>query len=633
MGKPIQGYAGYQLRINLNNCQTTIEPISLENSYKFLGGSGYGVKLLYDELPKGMDPLSSASKLIFATGPLSLNQIPGGGSLMICFKSPLTGAWGESRVGGDFAPDMKRAGFDYIIIEGKSEAPVYLLINNHQVEFRSARHLLGKKVSEKLSLLSNELGGKEHSILCIGPAGENLVKYASIMYKSRAAGRCGAGAVMGSKNLLAVAVTGDHPLDVAQPEKLKQILKQAFSRIRGNPNFHGLQDFGTIGDLPANDDGGDWPSKNWQSNSWGEGEKLYNDYSQRNFIRNYGCYKGCTIACGRKVHVPDGKYKTIEHGGAEYESITAFTAYLLNTDMDAAIRGTYLCNEYGIDTISTGGVIAFAMECYERGLLEGFSVQPLDLSWGNAEILESLIEMISERKGIGDLLAEGVRSAAQRIGQGSEEFAIHVKGLEGPAHDPRSGKALAVTYGTGTRGMCHIHPLEGMAWDRGKLDWGMQKYGVTDPNQIDRWDEKGKGRNVKILQDGLVIPDVVGTCKFYMYAGLTLDDWAEMISALTGWTITGHNLLMAGERVINLQRLFNLREGLSPSDDQIPGRIKTLPTFGKYSGEPACEIKDFDAMLDEYYLERGWDKGTGRPSKEKITELGLTYEADLFESN
>lgn len=617
------GFTGKQLRIDLFRKTSSIETVPIDSVRKYLGGAGYGAKVLYDELKPGIDPLSPENKLIFATGPLSMSQFPGGGSMMVCFKSPLSNVWGESRVGGDSAPDLKKAGFDHIIIEGKALEPVMIYINNQTVEFRKAKHLLGLTVSEKSRIVREELGDKRISILCIGPAGENLVKFAAVMSDDRAAGRCGGGAVMGSKNLIAIAIKGTGSVAVANPEALKEALRIALHDLRANPTYYGLKDLGTIGDLPGNDEGGDWPTKNWKSNSWGKGPELYDHYQQNNFVKSYGCYHGCTIGCARWVQVSDGEFKTPEHGGAEYESISSFTAYVMNENMDAAIKSSYLCNEYGLDTISAGGVIAFVMECAEKGLFTNEQLGDLDISWGNSTILPILVKMIALREGIGDLLAEGVHIAAQRIGHNSEDFAAHVKGLEGPAHDPRSGKALGITYATANRGMCHIHPLEGMAWDRGKLDWGLQKYGVPDPNKIERWDESGKGKAVKLLQDGAVLSDIIGTCKFFAYAGMTPDHWMEMINALTGWDIEGSELMQIGERVINLQRMFNIREGNSPRDDQLPLRIRTIPEFGKYQNEPDCIYKDFDALLAEYYEARGWDPVTGAPKIEKIKQLGL----------
>ena len=619
----VPGYAGQQMRIDLATRQVITEPLPAAVLRQYMGGSGYGARVLYDELPAGTDPLSPENLMIIATGPLSLNRIPGGGSVTLCFKSPLTGIWGESRVGSDFGPDLKKAGFDFLIIRGRAPEPVYLVLRDGQLEFRAAAHLLGKTVSEKSAAIREEIGVRRASVMCIGPAGENLVKMAAVMSDDRAAGRCGPGAVWGSKNLIAIAVSGNAKIQPAHPERLKKFLKSSFDEISENPMFLGLQKFGTIGDVPANDDGGDWPAKNWQSNAWGQGPEIFDRYSKNNFIKNFGCYTGCTMACARRAHVAEGQYQTPDHGGAEYESISCFTAYVMNTDADVAVHATWLCNELGLDTISTGSMIAFAMDCFEHGLLTPEQVHGLDLRWGNADVLPVLVQQIAHRQGLGDLLAEGVRNAALRLGPGAEELAIHVKGLEGPAHDPRSGKALGITYATGTRGMCHIHPVEGMVWDRGKLDWGLQKYGVPDPNTVERWDEAGKGRVVPLLQNGLTLPDILGTCKFYMYGGITVDHWAEMISALTGWDVDGAELLQVGERAINLQRMYNVREGCGPAEDRLPARVLSRPQSGKYATSDECVTHDLEALLAEYYAARGWDPVTGLPTLAKQQELGL----------
>jgi len=621
--RDLKGYAGQQLRVDLNRWVANVESIPVEMMRKYLGGAGYGARLLYDELKKGTDPLGEENIMVLATGPLSLSQVPGGGSLMLCFKSPLTRIWGQSRVGGDSALDLKKAGFDYVIIKGMSPEPVYLVVQDGKWDFCKASHLLGMTVSEKSATIRNELGDKSYSILCIGPAGENLVKIAAVMSDDRAAGRCGGGAVWGAKNLIAIAIKGTKKVVANDPVKFNKFTKETHDEIKKNPLFLGMQTGGTIGDIPSNDDGGDWPSKNWLSNSWGKGSDLFDHYETKNFIKGFGCYKGCTLACARRVNVVDGKYKTPEHGGAEYESISCFTAYVMNENMDAAIHSTYLCNELGLDTISTGAMIAFAMECFENELFTESDLQGLDLSWGNADVLPIMVRKIAYREGIGDILAEGVRNAAEKIGRGAKEFAIHVKGLEGPAHDPRSGKALAVTYATGNRGMCHIQPVEAMAWDRGKLDWGLMKYGVQDPNEVERWDEQGKGDVVAILQNGLALPDILGTCKFYMYGGVSIDHWAEMLSALTGWKIDGDELLKTSERAINLQRLFNVREGITAKDDTLPTRAGALPKFGKYSTEENCSVSNLNGMLHDYYQVRGWDPMTGSPRDEKLIELGL----------
>jgi len=622
----VQGYAGKQLRIDLDRWESREEPLDAAAQRLYIGGAGYGARLLYDELPKGVDPLGPDNIMVLATGPLSLSQVPGGGSIVLCFKSPLTGIWGESRVGGDSGPELKKAGFDYVIVKGRSSKPVWMWIHDGKCEFRDASHLLGLTVPDKTDALRKEVGEPKAAVLCIGPAGEHLVKISSVMSDDRAAGRCGGGAVWGAKNLIAIVIKGSQRVEAADPAGFKSVVKKTHDEIKHIPGFLGLQSGGTIGDIPSNDDGGDWPTKNWSSNSWGKGLELHEHYLAKNFIKGFACYRGCTIACARWIGVKEGPFQTPEHGGAEYESISCFTAYVMSENMDAAVHCTYLCNVLGLDTISTGALIAFAMECYEKGLLSDIDMDGLDLRWGNAEILPVMVKKIAYREGLGDVLAEGVRLASRKIGRGAEDFAVHVKGLEGPAHDPRSGKALAITYATGNRGMCHIHPLEGMAWDRGKLDWGMIKYGVRDPNDVERWDEKGKGRDVALLQDGLALPEVLGTCKFYMYGGVTVDHWAEMVSALTGWPIDGRELLKISERVINLQRLFNAREGITRQDDQVPARVRALPSFGKYSTEPECEVVDLDGMLSEYYQHRGWDPETGIPTPEKLSELGLSIQ-------
>jgi aldehyde:ferredoxin oxidoreductase len=623
MSEDLCGYFGKQLRVSLDTKETRVEEIDTALLKKYLGGVGYGARVLFDEIEKGIDPLSPDNKIIFATSPLTANNIPGGGSIMLCFKSPLTRIWGESRCGGDFGPDLRKAGFDALIIEGRAPEPVLLVINDDEVSFRPAGHMVGEKVTAKIAKIRDELSDPKISVMCIGPAGEKLVKIATVMVGHRAAGRCGAGAVMGSKNLMGIAVKGSRQAKVADPEKMKTALKNAMNILRESETAAGFKEHGTPGDMGPNDAAGDWPTKNWHSNSWGKGEALYDKFFEHHLVKNNGCYRGCPIACGRIAKVKAGKFKTPAHEGSEYESLSAFTAFVLNENIEAAIHSTYLCNEYGVDTISAGALIAFAMECYENGILSKEDVAGMDLSWGNPDALPELVRMISLREGIGDTLAEGVKAASEKIGKGSEEFAIHGKGLEAPAHDPRSGKALAVTYGTASRGLCHIQPLEGMAYDSGKLDWGLTKYGVPDPNSVERWDEKGKGKIVKTLQDGLVLPDILNTCKFFMYAGITLDNLAELLSASTGWDIKGGDLLEVGERVLNLQRLFNMREGLSRKDDMLPERIKQKPAFGFYEKEDQCAIKDFEGMLDEYYEARKWDIKTGMPSKEKLKALGL----------
>jgi aldehyde:ferredoxin oxidoreductase len=621
----MKGYNGKLLRVNLENGHCLSEQVDETRARKFIGGSGYAADILYRELKAGIDPLGSDNKIVFSTSPLSENIVAGGGSIILCFKSPLTNGWGESRCGGNFGPDLRRSGFDFIVVEGRSKHAVYLEIINGKAQLKDASSIAGKDIYEKTDWIEDRLPEdiRNKSVMCIGPAGENLVRFASVMCRDRAAGRCGGGAVMGSKNLLAVAVCGKNKIDHSDESAYIAAVRKVTSTVKGNELCDGFNEFGTIGDMPANDEDGDWPSKNWRSNSWGEGARLFDHFQEKNLIRPNQCYTGCPIGCGRICEVKEGPYKTPKHEGGEYETLSVFTSYVLNKDMDVAVHCDYLCNKWGLDTISAGAMIAFAMDCYENNIISETETDGLDLTWGNAEIMPQLLEMIAFKKGFGKMLAEGVQRASNALGQGSEAYAIHVKGLEGPAHDPRSGKMLGIAYGTSNRGMCHIHPLEGMAYDRGKMDWGLKQYGVSDPETIDRWDEKGKGNDCTILQRGLILSEILNTCKFMSYAGVNPEHWAEMLSASTGWDINAAELLLIGERVHNLQRLFNVREGFRRDDDQLPERVMSIPEFGIYKNQENCVIGDYQALLDEYYIASGWDPDTGIPTENKLKELGL----------
>mgnify|MGYP000229833100 CR=1 FL=1 len=546
MKNKFYGLAGLELRIMLNEGKIIKIPTNVEIIKKYFGGVGYAARILYDELKPNAHLLSSNNKLIFATGLLTDPRIPGGGSLEICFKSPLTNIWGESRIGGEFGINLKKAGYDYLIIEGIAKEPSFLIINDEKVEVKSACNLRGKTTSEKEFTIKQQLSESGYSILTIGPAGENKVLFSSAMVGGRAAGRTGVGAVLGSKNLLAIAVKGTKKIPVFNYKELKKYIRKVNKRILDHPNLKSFKEHGTTGDIPLCDDLGDWPTKNWQSNSWGNGKNLYEYFLKHNLVKNKPCYKGCPIACGRIAVVKEGKYKTPIHKGAEYESISAFTAFVLNDNMDAAVHSTYLCNEYGLDTISTGSVIAFIMDCYADGIISKKQVDGLNLEWGNYEVLPLLVKKIALRRGIGDLLANGVKRIAKKLGKDAEKLAIHGKGLEAPAHDPRSGKALAVSYGTGNRGMCHIHPIEATAYEKFDQDFGLIKYGLPNPKKIGRWQEEKKGFITKILQDAGIIPDILGTCKFFMYLGVTLDDYAQFISSIIGEKINGLDMLTIG---------------------------------------------------------------------------------------
>ncbi|MBN1222928.1 MAG: aldehyde ferredoxin oxidoreductase family protein [Candidatus Aminicenantes bacterium] len=609
------GYGGRILRVDLSKGRVWSENLDENVLKKYVGGVGYAAKMLFDKIPAGSDPLSPKNILLFATGPLTGTQAPGSGSVEVCFKSPLTGIWGESRSGGEWGGALKKAGFDFLAIEGKAEQPSYIVIEDGNAAIRSASGLSGKSTSEKEKILRQEkLNDDSFDIVTIGPGGEKRVRFACIMSGGCAFGRGGAGAVMGSKNVLAVAVKGTGKIPVARPEELRTLSKEMNRKALENMGKDGMSIGGTTDYLEPGDVIGDIPTKNWRSNSWGIGKEIYAHFRTKNLIKADTCYRGCVLRCKRILHVASGPWKTPVHKGGEYESMAALTFYVLNQDVDAAVHASYLCNEYGLDSISTGGVIAFAMECFENGILGEGDPGGLDLSWGNTESIVKLVEDIALRKGIGRLLGEGVKRASESLGRGSERYAIHVKGMEGPAHDPRCGKTLAITYGLGNRGMCHMHPIPGMGYDMGKNDMSLIPYGVPDPQTIDAMAEEGKGAIAKKLQDWGIVPDILGICKFYiLFAKLTPEDIAEITSAVTGQEVNGKALLDLGSHVYDLQRRFNTREGITKADDRIPERCRSLPEFGSYSTAEECTIKNLDRMLEECYQARGWNKETGVP--------------------
>ena len=617
------GYGGTILDVNLDGPKTRRRTVDEGTLRLYIGGAGLACRLLFDEQEGGLDALSPEALIVFATGPLTEAVVPGGGSLVLCAKSPLTGAWGEARLGTDAGFALRRGGCDALIVRGRAERWSVLVVDDGNVDLLDGRDLAGLTTSEKEGRLAQRLG-RDFEILSIGPAGENLVPFAAVMKGHRAAGRCGMGALLGSKKILALALRGRGRGRVERADETawQSAVREAHARIRAHATSAEFTRHGTMGGMAYSDASGDFPSRNWLSNSSGKGQQIFDSYYDRNFRKAVGCYRGCPLRCGRKVLVPDGPLATPLHDGGEYESVSAFTAFVDGTDVDAAVHASWLCNEYGLDTISCGAVIAFAMECREKGLLADSRVDGLDLSWGNGAVLAPLVGQIARREGLGELLALGVREAAERLGPEAREAAVHVKGLEGPAHDPRSGKLLALTYGTNNRGMCHIHPIEAKAFDCDKQSFGLTAYGLPDPETIHPWDETGKGLIAARLQDYGTLFEMFATCKFYGYCGLELSHYAEMIGAATGWAVTGEELLEAGERVNTLQRLFNLREGLTADDDRLPDRVRQVPSFGRYAGEERCAIADYEGMLADYYEARGWD-AKGVPTEATRRRLGL----------
>ena len=630
----LYGYAGKILRTNLSKGKIVKEDTRIELLKLYLGGTGYAARILWDELEKGIDPLSPQNKLIASTGPLTGTLTPSSGSVEFCFKSPLTGIFGQARAGGRFGPKLKFAGYDFLVVEGAAEKPVYINIYNDDVEIRDASHIWGKTVHETCKILLEEVGDPDASIACIGPGGERLIRFASIMVDyDRAAGRCGGGAVMGSKKLKAIVVNGDKSIEVARPDEFYEAAREALEAVsRRRTDFGRL---GTVGGLASLNESGALPAKNFQTCYYEYAENLSGEELARKYlIKRRACFS-CPIGCGRYVAVLSGPYATPPHEGAEYETTDMLGVQPLLRELEPVIRAGYLCNTYGIDTISAGNAIAFAIEAFERGLISEEDTGGLKLRWGDPEACLKLLEMIIERRKIGDLLAEGVRRAAEKIGRGAEDFACHGKGLEIPAHDTRgTSKNLAIQYAIGNpRGACHIEPLWSPLWDFSRAELGLRELGLPWPPPESRFVEVGvrRGEACRILWLFGELASILGVCRFALQGEensiMTPRRLSALVSALTGWDLDPKDLLLIADRVYTLKRCFNVREGISRRDDRLPKRMMEPLASGPTKGQ---RVENLDAMLDEVYEALGWDKETGKPKKEKLRELGLEDVAEVI---
>lgn len=629
----MHGYAGKILWINLSSRKIDKKSLDEGLTRLYLGGTGYAARLLWDTLAPKVDPLGPENKLIAATGPLTGTLTPSSGSVEFCFKSPLTGIFGESRAGGSFGPKLRFAGYDFLVVEGVSEKPVYIYVRDEVVEIRDASHLWGRTVHEATDILLEEAGDRDSSVACIGPGGERLVRFANIMVDyDRAAGRCGGGAVMGSKKLKAIVVNGSGGISAARPEEFYEAAVEAIEAVK-KIGGDSLGRLGTVGGLSSLNASGALPTKNFQTCYFENAEKVSGEELARKYLLKRRACFGCPIGCGRYVWVPAGLYITPPHEGAEYETVDMIAVQSLMGDLEALLKASYLCNNYGIDTISTGNVIAFAIEAFERGLISRKDTGGLKLGWGDPEVVLALIEKIVDRVDIGDLLAEGVRRAAEKIGGGAEEFACHGKGLEAPAHDTRgTSKSFAIQYAVGNpRGACHIEPVWPALWDFSELTLGLREFGLPWPPPS-RFKETGvkRGTAYRILILFGELAGVLGICRFPLQAAedrnLNPRRLSALVSALTGWSLKPENLFEVSERAYTLKRCFNVREGVSRKDDRLPKRLmeplKTGPTKG-------VRVENLEGMLDEFYEAMGWDLKTGIPSKAKLEELGL---ADIAEA-
>jgi len=596
----MNGYAGKMLRINLSDSTIKVEPLDLEKAKKFIGGRGLGTAILTEEVNPQVDALSPENKLLFVTGPMTGTRIPTGGRYMVVTKSPLTGTVASSNSGGYWGAELKFAGYDAIIVEGRSEKPVYIVIEDHKVKIRDAAHLWGKTVSESTQIMEKECAEKTKFSL-IGPAGEKLSRMAAIMNDlSRAAGRSGVGAVMGSKNLKAIAVKGSEKVSIFDEDKLKELVTAGIKKIRDNGvTGQGLPTYGTAVLVNVINENGVLPTNNFQSAYFDKAEEISGEtLAEKYLVKKDPCFR-CPIACGRYCKVDD-----IEGGGPEYETIWAYGSDCGVSDLGAIIKANYWCNEMGLDTISVGATIAAAMELYQKGYVKESELDGISLEFGNADGIIEWTKKIGLREGFGDKMADGSYRLAEAYG--APELSMTVKKQELPAYDPRGVQGHGLQYATSNRGGCHV---------RGYM---ISPEILGAPEKLDRFSLDGKALWTKIFQDLTALIDSAGVCLFTSFA-LGAEDYAELLSALTGTEYTAETVLEAGERIWNQEKLFNLKAGIEPSEDTLPKRLlETEIPDGPSKGW----VHKLSALLPEYYQLRGWTE-EGIPGAQKLKDLDL----------
>lgn len=600
----MKGYHGRFLEVDLSDGSMRDIPLGEDFCRKFLGGTAMASALLYERMGPEMSPLAPQSPLIMATGPFTGSPIPMVSRYAVCAISPLTGLWGEATSGGSFPVRLKGSGWDGMIFIGKAPSPVYLELGEGEARLRDASHLWGKDTYETQDALRDELGDNEFSVACIGPAGERLIPYASVINdKGRAAGRCGMGAVMGSKKLKAVVARGDTKAPVAHAGRLAQLASEAVRGIRGHLVSVAFREYGTLMYMDMGMVLGDTPARYFTKSVFPVSRVTAQALRQRYMVQSYAC-RGCPIGCGRRLK---GFRPGLDVDGPEYETVAAFGPLCLNTDLDAIVEANHLCNAQGIDTISAGVSIAYAFYLFEQGVLDRERIG-FELSWGDGKAIVELLKLIVAREGIGELLCRGTLAMARELGRPEGE-AAQVKGLEVPMHDGRAFHGVAVSYATGPRGACH---LKG---DYYNVDLGSMvlEYKIL-PGE--RMSSSGKGQNAAKYQSFKDLYDSLPLCKF---SPLSPSQICEMLNGITGWQVDPQELLSMGDRSINMKRAVSAMLGLRRSQDVLP-EICLRPLD---EGATAGISPDMELMLQDYYHYRGWDWETGWPTREKLAELGL----------
>ena len=597
----MDGYVGKVLRINLKNKSVNVEALDLEKAKKFIGGRGLGTKLFMEEVDPKVDALSAENKLMIVTGPLTGTPVPTGGRYMVVTKSPLSGTIACSNSGGFWGAELKSAGYDAIIIEDKADAPVYITIEDDKVEIKDGSKLWGKLVSEVTETLKAEMPEKSR-IMAIGLAGEKLSKMAAILNDyDRAAGRSGVGAVMGSKNLKAIAVKGTGKTEVFSDDKVKEVTAACMKAIKENGvTGGGLPTYGTAVLVNIINENGVHPTNNFQKSYFEKADDISGEtMTKDHLIRKNPCYR-CPIACGRWVKIED---MGIEVGGPEYETLWSFGSDCGVSDIVAIMKANYWCNEYGLDTISVGATIAAAMELYQRGYIKEEELGGTSLEFGKAEAVVEWTKKIGMAEGLGAKMAEGSYRLCEAYGV--PELSMSVKKLELPAYDPRGIQGHGLQYATSNRGGCHV---------RGYMI-SPEILGI--PEKLDRFTLEGKVQWVKVFQDLTAVIDSLGLCLFTSFA-MGAQNYADLYNAVCGTEHTAESLLEAGERIYCIERNFNLEAGIDAAQDTLPKRLLQDPIP---EGPSKGNVHRLSELLPEYYVARGWDE-KGVPTEDRLAKLG-----------
>lgn len=610
------GYAGKILEADLTSQKT--QEVSTESYFdikSFIGGKGLGALALWKELKPHTDPFSPENILVFSTGPLTGTPCP---SVRMCIvtKSPLTHTFCDSHVGGHLGPEIKFAGFDAIIVRGESESPVYLWVNNEEVEICDAKHLWGQDTFQTEEKIRTERKDLTIRVACIGPAGEHLVKFALInTERYRQAGRGGVGAVMGSKNLKALAVKGSGQIRFQNLEAFTQVAEEAREAVLENKTIRARRRWGTTRSVLYSSDQDLFPTRNFSEAIFEGAENLSAEVFEKLFwVKHKACY-GCPVNCGKLGVVRSGSYAGTVVEGAEYETAALLGANCGISNHEAIVYANMLCDKLGLDTISTGNVIAFAMECYEKGILTPKETDGLQLNFGNEEALTRVIPKIAKREGVGNLLADGVKRLSEKLGEKTRDFAMHVKGLELPGWGVRAAPGMGLAYATADRGGCHMR-----AWTISHEVSGVAPDGTT----IDRYSIERRAEIVKAQHDYFAACDSLVACQFVKDI-VGKERYVQMLSAATGMKMTVDEFVRVGERTWNLVRMFNVREGFTRKDDTLPKRILTEPLPSGIAKGQRLTRAQLSQMLDGYYKLRGWNIQTGIPGREKLRELELDF--------